>query len=838
MTQRLRRALEEQKRSTQQEALRFTGILGIALGGSRVVEVPTRNGYVYVRLRDNPNEVIQAFNNQVAPSYNLPVIVERQHNKYVVSGLDTERYENNWNSFSPYLPRHGNTHSFDIESGGGGDTVWVYPRQFMPALVFPSGSLGGPNVLIAPYTLKNDNGTWRYTGNTGTQSFAPYRPTSPTGAVMGLVYLDTSDGNPYFIINSGTVFSNSITGSSQIVSYIPSLPNPATQIPLSAIRLITGTSQISWDNIYDVRQWIHNVPTGTGGGSSSITVQDEGASQGSATTFNFVGDNVQATVVGSTARIFVTGSSGGGINTGTLDARYLKLDASNDPITGELTIEVTDAPDISGQALSVIANDPSVNRIAIDGESHGNYGLGLITYNFSTIDSSQSLTDGLVHTEANTVISRFSESGTSTFTGPAIQINDEANLVNHYGGTLRHFISGTVELLRLNPQATGTVIPYLFNTQYTKPTGTILQSWQVQGVEKARVDVSGTFYSNGQPLVKESPVDGLVYGRKNAGWILVSGSSGGSSATPHAPGGRLSLVSGTPVMTSEQANKTIIYYTPYTSDLYPSYNGSWTERSLSQIQLNLDSDTGHAAYHASGTVYDLFVYNDTGTDRLCSVAWANSTTKAINTVRLNGVLVNVSSTTARYGNNSGDTLTIPQNQGTYVGTFRANHNGQTTWELGGTAAGGDPGNLFLRNVYNRVRVAVQVRDNTDSWTYSNSGVWRQANGSNNNRVTAVFGTDDDMVEVSFYMQGTASASGYAAMGVGVDSTSSPTGILFRNGSTTVAPMSVASYVGNPGIGVHFFAALEFTDNGASPVTFFGDASQDFYQMGLEVRLFM
>lgn len=270
MTKKLKDALRKQKKSSQ--PYRITGVLGIPLGGQRLVEVPNRNSYVYVRLRNNQNEVIQAYNNQVAPSYNLPVIVERQGNRYVVTSVDTERYGDNWNSFAPFLPRHGNTHSFDLSSGGGGDVVWVQSRQMMPMLVLPSGTLGAPNAFVASHTLRKNDGTWIYVGNTGTQSFAPYRPSSPTGAIMGLVYMSLTDGNPYFIINSGSVFSNTLTGSNQVVPYIPSIPDPTTQIPLAAIRLITGTNQILWNNIYDVRQWIHGVPTGTGGsGVSNLT---------------------------------------------------------------------------------------------------------------------------------------------------------------------------------------------------------------------------------------------------------------------------------------------------------------------------------------------------------------------------------------------------------------------------------------------------------------------------------------------------------------------------------------------------------------------------------------
>lgn len=332
MNRKLAAALTQQKNVTKQRVPRIYGALGLPIGGVKVVEVANRNSYVYVRLRNNQSEVIQAFNNQVAPAYNLPVIVERQGNRYTVVEVDSQRYENNWTSFAPFLPRHGNTHSFDTESGGGGDVVFVHAKQFMPSLVFPSGSLGGPNVLMAPYILKNDNGTWKYTGNTGTSSLLPYKPNNSSGTVLILVYLDSVSGNPSLLIGSGTFVPVGLTGTSQIVPYIPTVTNPSTQIPLSVVRLVSGTTQITWDNIYDVRQFIHGVPSGSGGSSSSSTgtavaIWDEGIPQGTVTTLNFVGTNVDASVSGTVARIFVTGSTGGSAFTG-LSGSVALLDAN------------------------------------------------------------------------------------------------------------------------------------------------------------------------------------------------------------------------------------------------------------------------------------------------------------------------------------------------------------------------------------------------------------------------------------------------------------------------------------------------------------------------------
>jgi len=313
MTRKLTKALKEQKKQNVQTQLEIYGALGIPIGGQRLVEVPNRNSFVYVRLRDNQNEVVQAFNNKVAASYNLPVILRREGNRYIVLGVNTQRYQDNWNNFSPYLPKHGTAHSFS--ESGGGDVTWVYSRQMMPLLAYPPNSYSGTNVSISPHTLLSNSGVWKYVGGTGTIDLLRYIPTGSDSSVMILVYLDTNTGNPGLIVNSGSYPSNLLTGTGDLYPYIPTPTSLSTQIPLAAVRLSSGSSSVSWDNLYDVRQWLQSIPTGTGGGSSglstgSIFVQDDGIPLGTPNTLNFVGTPVSVTISGSVARIFVTGSSG------------------------------------------------------------------------------------------------------------------------------------------------------------------------------------------------------------------------------------------------------------------------------------------------------------------------------------------------------------------------------------------------------------------------------------------------------------------------------------------------------------------------------------------------
>lgn len=243
----------------QDEVRKIPGELGLKLGGTSLVEVPNRPGFVYVRLRSDQNEVVQAYNDKVSPVYGLPVTVVRDRidkGRYYIDGRDTGRY-NNWGS-SSYLPLHGSTHSF-TPSQPGADITWVWDRQFTPLLTVPSGTAGGLGVTIYPGTLYyNDN--WKAIGFTGTSSLAAYKPTDAT-ARMVLVSIDTA-GNP--VLTPGGTFSPLLSGTSEVYPYIPSIPSSSV-MAISAIRLVSGTSVLTWDNIYDLRQFTTPMTTGTRG---------------------------------------------------------------------------------------------------------------------------------------------------------------------------------------------------------------------------------------------------------------------------------------------------------------------------------------------------------------------------------------------------------------------------------------------------------------------------------------------------------------------------------------------------------------------------------------------
>ena len=98
------------------------------------------------------------------------------------------------------------------------------------------------------------------------------------------------------------------------------------------------------------------------------------------------------------------------------------------------------------------------------------------------------------------------------------------------------------------------------------------------------------------------------------------------------PQGRLTLVTATSVMTSDQSGKTTIYYTPYNGDLVPIYNGTtllatpFTELS----NVTTESSTGNAgpAAVANNSNYDLFVWNNGSTVTLTrGPPWTSDTSR-------------------------------------------------------------------------------------------------------------------------------------------------------------------------------------------------------------------
>ncbi len=251
------------------------------------------------------------------------------------------------------------------------------------------------------------------------------------------------------------------------------------------------------------------------------------------------------------------------------------------------------------------------------------------------------------------------------------------------------------------------------------------------------------------------------------------------------PGGRLTTESGVGVSTSDRTSQSTLYYTPYTSDYVRLYDGTrvreylFTERSLSLSGLT------------SGKNYDVWLRDASGTLTLdLSAAWTNDTTRADALAWQSGL----------GWVKSGDATRL------YLGTIRTT--GTTTTE--DSAA-----KRFVWNAYNRVSRYFLRTETTTSWTYG-SAAWRQANASAANQVEGVIGISGYSA-VHVRVKALYGGTGYGGIGIGADSTSSPSSLCQTSqGDATTAlstnPMAALMY--HPTAGYHYWSWLEYWDNGS------------------------
>lgn len=301
------------------------------------------------------------------------------------------------------------------------------------------------------------------------------------------------------------------------------------------------------------------------------------------------------------------------------------------------------------------------------------------------------------------------------------------------------------------------------------------------------------------------------------------------------PGGRLTLTTATPVLTSTTSAQTTIYYTPYKHRFVPLYDGTSFEMhdfaaELSNATANSSTNKAGPAACTTNSNYDLFVWNDAGTYRLTrGPLWTSDTVRGTGAStteleRVQGILLNKVAIT------NGPAA----NRGTYVGTVRTNGLSQVDFIFGAVASNGTAGVLGVWNMYNRVDVMSAVGDSTDSWTYATATV-RAANGSNTMRTSYVMGWQEDAVESTYSVIATGAATGNSIIGIGVDVTnalSGSKGYFAINGGTLLQ----SSFHSDTYLGFHYHQACEV---GNTTTTFFGDnGNAALYQNMLKTRLRM
>jgi hypothetical protein len=279
--------------------------------------------------------------------------------------------------------------------------------------------------------------------------------------------------------------------------------------------------------------------------------------------------------------------------------------------------------------------------------------------------------------------------------------------------------------------------------------------------------------------------------------------SGGASP----PQGRVTLQTLVPVMTTTQAAKTTIYYTPYAGNKVPIFDGtSMVMTTFAELSVATTDTTKSPAAIGASKVNDWFVWNDAGTVRIGhGPDWTSDTARSAGTalVMVNGILLN----------NAAITNGPAASRGTYVGTTRSNASSQLDWKYG--TAANPPGETWFGvwNAYNRVAVAAFCGDTTSNWTSTNvTPHAANAAGSASGltfRASFITGLSEGSSLGIYSTHSALNTSTGGTIGIGYDSTSvfSTSGSA-QASSTTLQSAVTAEIALTPAIGWHFMQALE------------------------------
>lgn len=266
--------------------------------------------------------------------------------------------------------------------------------------------------------------------------------------------------------------------------------------------------------------------------------------------------------------------------------------------------------------------------------------------------------------------------------------------------------------------------------------------------------------------------------------------------TPILPPGRLTLESGVPVSTADQADKTTLYYTLMTGNKIQLYSGTaWATYTIAS-ELSLDI----SAFTASKP-YDIWAYNNAGTVALDSTVWTNATTRATALAYQDGRLVKAGATTRLY-------------LGTIYMDAASKCQDKTSQR-------------FVWNYYNRIKKYLYAVDTTNTWAYT-TATWRAANNSTVDgvgRFSCVVGLSED-ASVFDHMAQAANTTvvNTAACGIAIDATNANNSILTQRavfGTANVVMHCFAKYNGYLSAGYHFIQRTEISD-AAGTCTWIGD----------------
>lgn len=337
-------------------------------------------------------------------------------------------------------------------------------------------------------------------------------------------------------------------------------------------------------------------------------------------------------------------------------------------------------------------------------------------------------------------------------------------------------------------------------------------------------DGSGSQTIDGDASITVPPGSGFRVRTDGSNWFTEGQNF---QRTLIAPQGRLTPTSGTPIIVANAA-VTSIYYTPYVGNLVPIPDGTtFAVREFSELTLTLNDPN-----HVASSIYDVFVFSDSGTLRLgTGPVWTTVTagsgargTGAGTTEleRLKGLWVNKVAATMR---NGATTYSVAAKCGVYVGSiFIDSTVGQVTCHIDA----GQARKWGVWNAYNRKPIILRCTDSTASWN-SAPTTWRQSRNDANNFVNVFAGLPEERPELRFTQMVTSAvgvSTSQAEIGIGLNSTTVLSGregqhLHTSAGNNTQRTTIAAEYTHIVSIGVQKFNAIEQAAQGTTNNTFHG-----------------
>lgn len=298
--------------------------------------------------------------------------------------------------------------------------------------------------------------------------------------------------------------------------------------------------------------------------------------------------------------------------------------------------------------------------------------------------------------------------------------------------------------------------------------------------------------------------------------------------TQITPQGYLTLIAEatnalSPILASDVSAATSVYYRPFVGNLIPIPDGTnFSVFEFAELTLTLNSN------HVASSIYDCFVWNDSGTIRLgTGPVWTTVTAGSgargsgagtTELQKLKGLYVNKNAITLR---NGGTTYSVSAKCATYVGSIYIDGtNGQVTCHK----SYGQNRKWGVWNTFNRRPISLKAGATGASWTYSSATV-RQSNADTGNKLTTFSGLAEEITEITFEQTcgNQTVASGRTRIGIGLNSTTTISGTSgdarIAQTATATEVSSTAQYNLEPTIGINNLNCLEAAPTGSPAMDF-------------------